>query len=181
MESAAACGARDAARRGGHWAVAGGALARPANKAVEEGSPIVWGDDSGFSLQPHGVRTWAPRGETPVRRVKLTPAHLAAIRGITRDGRRFRQIRADAFDSEAVVGFLRVLRRTMRGNVLVIWDGSPIHTGQPIKDDLARGAAKRVHLERWPGYAPDLNSDEGIWNDLKRVELKNRCCADLAE
>ena len=32
-----------------------------------------------------------------------------------------------------------------------------------------------------PGYAPDLNPDEGIWNLLKRVELKNRCCRDLAE
>jgi transposase len=65
--------------------------------------------------------------------------------------------------------------------VLVIWDGSPIHKGQPIKDFLAAGAAKRLHLERLPGYAPDLNPDEGIWNYLKRVELKNRCCRDLAE
>jgi len=26
-------------------------------------------------------------------------------------------------------------------------------------------------LEQLPGYAPDLNPDEGIWNYLKRVEL----------
>ncbi len=71
--------------------------------------------------------------------------------------------------------------RKLRGKVLVIWDGSPIHKGQPIKDFLTRGAAKRLHLERLPGYAPDLNPDEGIWNLLKRVELKNRCCRDLAE
>jgi hypothetical protein len=32
-----------------------------------------------------------------------------------------------------------------------------------------------------PGYVPDLNLDESIWNDRKRVELKNRCCRDLAE
>ena len=64
--------------------------------------------------------------------------------------------------------------------VLVIWDGAPIHRGQPIKDFLRRGAAKRLHLEQLPGYAPDLNPVEGIWNYLKRVELANRCCADLA-
>jgi transposase len=74
-----------------------------------------------------------------------------------------------------------VLFRKIRGKVLVIWDGSPIHKGQLIKDLLAVGAAKRLHLERLPGYAPDLNPDEGIWNYLKRVELKNRCCRDLAE
>jgi hypothetical protein len=27
----------------------------------------------------------------------------------------------------------------------------------------------------------DLNPDEGIWNYLKRVELKNVCCRDLAQ
>jgi transposase len=39
----------------------------------------------------------------------------------------------------------------------------------------------RLHLERLPGYAPDLNADEGVWNLLKRGELKNRCCQDLDE
>jgi len=29
------------------------------------------------------------------------------------------------------------------------------------------GTAKRLHLGRLPDYAPDLNLDEGIWNDLK--------------
>jgi transposase len=75
---------------------------------------------------------------------------------------------------------LRVLLRKICGKVLVIWDGSPIHRGQPIKDYLRKGAAKRLHLEQLPAYAPDLNPDEGIWNYLKRVELANRCCSDLA-
>jgi transposase len=116
-----------------------------------------------------------------VLRVKLTHDHLSAISGIRLDGRLVMQVREDAYDAAGVVGFLRVLLRKIRGKVLVIWDGSPIHKGQPIKDYLARGAAKRLHLERLPGYAPDLNPDEGIWNYLKCVELKNRCCADLAE
>ncbi len=150
-------------------------------KAVEEGSTIVWVDESGFYLLPLAVRTWAPRGQTPILRVKLTREHLSVISGITLDGRLFMQMQEDAYDAEGVVGFLRVLPRKIRGKVLVIWDGSPIHKGQPIKDYLARGAAKRVHLERLPGYAPDLNPGEGIWNSLKQVELKNRCCADLAE
>jgi hypothetical protein len=28
----------------------------------------------------------------------------------------------------------------------------------------------RVHLEQLPGPAPDLNTDEGIWNSLERIE-----------
>jgi transposase len=77
------------------------------------------------------------------------------------------------------VRFLRVRLRKIAGKLLVSWDGAPIHRGQPIKDFLQRGAAKRLHLEHLPGSAPELNPDEGIWNYLKRVELANVCCSDL--
>ncbi|MGC8707867.1 MAG: transposase, partial [Athalassotoga sp.] len=48
-----------------------------------------------------------------------------------------------------------------------------------IKEFLKSGAAKRIHLEALPGYAPELNPTEGIWNWLKKVELKNRCFSDI--
>ncbi len=156
-------------------------MARDPKKASDEGSTIVWVDEAGFYLLPLAVRTWAPRGQTPVLRVKLTHDHRAAISGITLDGRLYMQVQEEAYDSGAGVGFLRVLLRKIPGKILIIWDGSPIHKGQPIKDLLKRGAAKRLHLERLPGYAPELNPDEGIWNYLKRVELKNRCCHNLEE
>ncbi len=127
------------------------------------------------------VRTWAPCGRTPVLRVPLTHDHLAAIGGLTPDGRLFLQTQDHAYHSPDVVRFLRVLLRKIAGKLLVIWDGAPIHRGQPIKDYLARGAAKRLHLEQLPGYAPELNPAEGIWNYLKRVELANRCCTDLID
>jgi transposase len=132
-------------------------------------------------LLPLAVRTWAPRGQTPLLRVKLTHDPLAAISSITLDGRLFVQVREQSYDSAAVVGFLRVLLRKVAGKLLVIWDGAPIHRGKAVKDFLKRGAAKRLHLEPLPGYAPDLNPDEGLWNYLKRVELGNVCCTNLAE
>jgi transposase len=114
-----------------------------------------------------------------VLRVPLTRDHLSAISGITLDGRLFMQVRPVSYDAAAVVGFLRDLLRKVSGKIVVIWDGSPIHRGNEIKAFLKRGAAKRLHLEQLPGYAPDLNPDEGIWNYLKLVELGNVCCANL--
>ena len=89
------------------------------------------------------------------------------------------QVRSASYDAQAVVGFLRVLLRKISGKIVLIWDGSPLHRAQEIKDFLKRGAAQRLHLEQLPGYAPDLNPDEGIWNYLKRVELGNVCSGDL--
>ncbi len=86
-----------------------------------------------------------------------------------------------ALRSPNVVRFLKHLSGHIAGKLLVIWDGSPIHRGQPVKDFLANGGAERIRLETLPGYAPELNPDEGIWNYLKRVELRNVRCSNRSE
>ena len=50
-----------------------------------------------------------------------------------------------------------------------------------MKEWLSQGAARRIQLEQLPGYAPELNPDEGVWRYLKRVELVNVVCADLEQ
>jgi transposase len=126
------------------------------------------------------VRTYAPVGETPILRVPLTRDHLSAIGGITPEGRMFMQMQEHAYCAQDVVAFLRLLLRKIPGKLLVIWDGAPIHRAKVIKEFLANGAAKRLHLERLPGYAPELNPQEGVWNLLKRRELKNLSCPHLS-
>jgi len=81
--------------------------------------------------------------------------------------------------AEDVVKFLRVLLRKIAGPLLVVWDGSPIHRAKVVKAFLASPQGQRVHLERLPSYAPELNPQEQVWNLLKRRELKNLCCPDL--
>jgi transposase len=91
-----------------------------------------------------------------------------------------------SFKGPDVVRFLRHALREISGKLLVIWDGSAIHRGQAvIRLPRERGRREnRLQLEQLPGYAPDLNPDEGIWKHLKPqkcVELKNVCCQSLSE
>ena len=58
-------------------------------------------------------------------------------------------------------------------------NGTPIHRNKVLKTCLAKGTAKRIHLEQLPGFAPNLNHDEGIWQNLKRYEFGNACCSDV--
>ncbi len=127
------------------------------------------------------MRSYAPRGQTPILTVPLSYDHLSTISAITPDGQLLLHVQDHPYKSPDVVRFLQHLLRHIPGKLLVIWDGAPIHRGQPIKDFLAAGGAQRIQLERLPAYAPDLNPDEGIWRYLKRVELQNLCCHDLAE
>jgi transposase len=159
--------------------VAHRALAGPQKGAEEEGWTIIWVDESGFYLLPGAVRTYAPRGQTPILRLPLSRDHLAVISGITQDGRLLMHVQEQPYKSPDIVRFLQHLLRHLPGKLLVLWDGAPIHRGQPVQDFLAQGAARRLQLERLPGYAPDLNPDEGIWTYLKHVELGNVCCQDL--
>jgi transposase len=150
-------------------------------KAKAAGQTIVWVDESAFYLLPAAVRTYAPRGQTPVLRVPLTRDHLSVISAITLDERLFLRVQERALRGPDVVRFLRHLLCQVPGKVLVIWDGAPIHRGHDVADFLATREAARLEVERLPGYAPELNPDEGIWNHLKRVELRNRCCRTLTD
>jgi transposase len=125
------------------------------------------------------VRTYAPKGQTPTLRVPLSRDHLSAISGITPEGRLLLRVQEASVRSPDVVAFLRQVLQLVPGKLLVLWDGAPIHRGQPVKDFLAAGPAHRLHLERLPAYAPEVNPDEGIWQYLKHVELRNVCCPTL--
>lgn len=99
--------------------------------------------------------------------------------GVTPHGWLFTMTRYEALHGLDSVHFLKHLLSQTERKLLVIWDGSPIHRSIEVRTFLASGAAKRIHLERLPAYAPDLNPDEGAWRHLKRVELRNTCCLNL--
>jgi transposase len=153
----------------------------PQKGAIKEGRTIVFADQSGFYLLPGVVRTYAPVGKTPILKEHLSRDHLSAMSAITLEGKLYMTEQERAFKAEDVVRFLKHLLRQIPGKLLLIWDGSPIHRGRAVKDYLSGGASRRLKLEQLPGYAPDLNPDEGVWKHLKCVELKNLCCENLAE
>jgi transposase len=156
-------------------------MAPTQKKAHREERTIVFVDEAGFYMLPAAVRTYAPRGQTPHLRFPLTRDHLSVISAITPQGKLYMMVQTQAFRGPAIVRFLRHLLRHIPGKLLVIWDGLPAHRSHLVKEFLSQGGTRRIHLEQLPGYAPDLNPDEGIWRYLKYVELRNVCCHTLAE
>jgi transposase len=126
------------------------------------------------------VRTYAPRGQTPVLREAVNRDHLSVISAINKEGQLYLMVQHRAYKGADVVRFLRHLLRQIKGKLLIIWDGAPIHRSREVKQVLS-SCGGRIHLEQLPGYAPELNPDEGIWQYLKRVELRNVCCRDVPE
>jgi hypothetical protein len=55
----------------------------------------------------------------------------------------------------------------------------PFTAAKPFELFLPKGQQSVFIWNNSPFYAPDLNPDEGVWNWLKRVALKNQCFTDL--
>jgi transposase len=159
--------------------LAPGHLAGDPKGAQAQGQHIFFIDESGFYPLPSVVRTYAPRGHTPVLEEWWTRDHLSAISAISPEGKLYFYCQDRAFNSVDVVAFLEHLLREVPGRMVILWDGAPIHRSHVIREFLVNGAASRLHLERLPAYAPELNPGEGLWAHLKGVELRNVCCFSL--
>src|SRR5215207_6822955 len=150
-------------------------------RARRERRVLVFEDESGFYLLPGLVRTYAPEAQTPVIREKQTRDHLSVMGGMTPAGKVYTLARQESLNGLHTVEFLAHLLRVAGERLLVIWDGSPIHRRAAVREFVSETRGK-VWLEALPGYAPDLNPwDEGGWQHLKHVEMRNLVCLDLEE
>jgi transposase len=147
----------------------------------KEHRTLVFIDESGFYLLPEVVRTYAPKGSRPVQKEWQTNDHLSVMGALTPQGRIYSLVRQEALNGLDTIDFLIHLLRVAGERLLVVWDNSPIHRRREVKEFLAAGAARRIHLEPLPPYAPELNPVEWLWGHCKGVELRNLACLDLEE
>jgi len=142
---------------------------------------LVFTDESGFYLLPAVVRTYGPKGNTPVLYHWSGRDHLSVMGALTTDQKVYTMVRRKSLNGLNTVEFLKHLLRMVRGSMLVVWDGSPIHRRAEVKECIGKVGPKQLVVESLPAYAPDLNPVEWLWKHLKYVELRNRTCTDLEE
>ena len=96
-------------------------------KARRERRALVFVDESGFYLLPGVVKTYAPKGRTPVVDEWQTRDHLSVMGGVTPQGKVYSLVRPTSLNGLHTIEFLVHLGRLGADRLLVIWDGSPIH------------------------------------------------------
>ena len=123
-------------------------------------------------------RTWGLISQTPIHRHHLKYEKVSVISALSvsphclRIGLYFRCLADANFDNVAVADFLRQLLKHLRGHVVVIWDNGRCHKGDAMRALLRR--CRRIHLELLPPYAPELNPDEGVWNQTRNALANGR-------
>jgi transposase len=135
--------------------------------AAKRAKGEVWfADEAGVRSDAHSGTTWAPRGKTPI--VSTTGARfgLNVISAVNRRGElRFMCVDGKV-NAEVFIEFLKRLVATAGHPVFLVVDGHPTHKAVKTRK-FVESLAGKLKLFFLPGYSPDLNPDELVWNNLK--------------
>lgn len=152
-------------------------------KALAEDYAIYYHDESTLQLCANVVHTYAPSGETPSLLLHDTKGyqHVCIASSICETGDLFFSIRDNSFKGAGIVDYLKqLLERTTR-KILLIWDNASWHKSAETVAFLRSDEGKRLWVAHTPPYAPELNPDELVWANLKRVQLPNRTAKNVKE
>jgi transposase len=135
-------------------------------------------------LQPVRIRTWAPRGETPIQHPWDRRDRLSVIAAISVSPVRHRlglhhQIHQQNIRGPLMDDFLNSLHRQLRRRIILVWDRLGAHRSS--RAHLEQTRRDGFEFEWLPAYAPELDPVEQCWNHAKCTDLANLIPNDLGE
>jgi transposase len=135
-------------------------------QAKAEGAEVHWLDEAGLRSDCQAGRSYAPRGQTPVRAVPGKRFGVNYLATVTNLGVLRFLVFAGRFTAAALLVFLTRLLAGRPGKVYVILDGHPVHRSRKVAGWVA-ARADRIRLVFLPPYSPERNPAEYLNNDVK--------------
>ena len=108
------------------------------------------------------------------QRVKKTLASA-----ISTDGKLYFQTLPGSMTGPRYKEFLKSLKRTSRKPKFIIHDGLSAHRAKVVTEYVESTNGK-LRIFQLPGYSPELNPDELVWNSLKK-ELGKRAHRNIED
>jgi transposase len=147
---------------------------------------LGFSDEVGFLLSPLFRRTQALTAHTPLLRPRARQRDkVSAVVALTLSpavghaGLHFQTYPNGYVNNIAYASFLRGMLRTIRGPLVLVHDNGGMHKGDPIRE--LEADFPRLHLHRFPPYAPELNPPEYLFSHSKNHRLANFVPADVPQ
>lgn len=137
-----------------------------AARAKSEGAAIHWCDEVGVAADEHPARGYAPEGERLTMDVPGRHVRANQISAITNTGQVHFMTYTGTMTAALFLVFLGRLLRSTTGKVFLITDRLQAHRTPEVRAWLA-AHRDRIEVFELPRYAPELNADEYLNNDLK--------------
>ncbi len=136
-------------------------------RARQRGAAIFFLDEHGVRSDAPLGRTWGLRGQTPIVPTSGQRQKVNAISALTPRGAFWYRTYTGRFNALRFLEFLRAFLRGRRGPVFLVLDRHPAHIAKRVAA-FVQTQRGRLELHFLPGYAPDLNPDEFVWNHLRQ-------------
>jgi putative transposase len=140
-------------------------------KKFEQGWTVIFGDETGSTLESSVTHTWGLRGQTPVMSAQSKRTRLNVVGGISWAGEIFAQATTDSMNKLGFKAFLESVLARVSGNVVMVLDNSRIHQNAEIVKFVEEN--ERLEIVFLPAYAPELNPIELLWAWVKGHWLAN--------
>jgi transposase len=135
-------------------------------RAAREGAAIHWCDETGAAADEQPRRGYARAGDPARIEVPKPHIRMNLVATITNEGEvHFRTFKESMTGARFVRSLEKLLSETTR-KVFLILDRLPAHETKAVADWVAE-REDRIELFWLPKYAPELNADEYLNNDMK--------------
>lgn len=135
-------------------------------RAQREGAEIHWGDEVGVAADQTPARGYAPQGEPATLDVPDGHVRVSQISTITNAGEVHFMTYTQTMTAALFMVFLSRLLRSTTGKVFLIVDRLRAHMTPAVQAWVA-AHGERLEVFYLPRYAPELNPDEYLNNDVK--------------
>jgi transposase len=135
-------------------------------RAKRVGAKIFFLDEAGVRSDQVLGRTWGLRGKTPEVATSGRRQSVSAISAVNTRGAFWYEIYTERLNASRFLELLKHFMRGRKGPVLLVLDGHPAHIAKAVAL-YVQSLKGRLELHFLPGYAPELNPDEFVWNHLK--------------
>ena len=138
------------------------------SEAKKEEAEIFWGDETAVQNVANYARGYAPKGHTPVLKLKAKKIHINMISAISNQGKLYFMFSQDSINQQKLMEFLERLIKDVDRKVYFILDNLKVHHGKLVAE-WAELYKDKIRLFFLPSYSPEYNPDEYLNNDLKQT------------
>lgn len=136
-------------------------------RAKQRGAEIFFLDEAGIRSDAPLQRTWGAKGQTPVVRTSGQRQSVNAISAVTMRGGFWYSVYTGRLNAGLFVTFLKQFLRGRRRPIFLVVDRHPAHRAACVARYI-QSLKGRLELHFLPGYAPELNPDEFVWNHIRQ-------------
>ena len=128
---------------------------------------VLYGDESGFCLQPSLPYLWQKKGQTVGLPAQAHSRRLSVLGFLRQDGRLWSYPTQAKVTAQHLIESVEALLPELSRPTVLVLDNASIHRAKVVREKQAQWKARGLRLLFLPPYCPHLNKIETLWRLIK--------------